>query len=72
MHDVSFTNTKRRSQRIEMNVPVVVYKTQREGVLRKYANTCHQCAWRARCLNGYGGTSVRIQVQNHESGEHLA
>src|SRR5580692_9574687 len=31
----------------------------RPAILRKYANTCHQCAWCAHGLNGHGGTSAK-------------
>jgi hypothetical protein len=73
MHDESLTNTKRRSQRIEMNVPVVVYRTRREGP-PFYENT------QTLVINAHGALvdltdmvapRQKLQMQNPESGENL-
>jgi hypothetical protein len=71
MHDVSFTNTKRRSQRIEMNVPVVVYKTRRKGVLQNTQTLVINAHGALVDLTDMMAPRQRLQVQNHESGEHL-
>ena len=78
MHDKKLTDSNRlskdrRSQRIEMNVPVVVYRTRGEGP-QFYENT------QTLVINAHGALMdltdmvaprQRLQVQNPESGEHL-
>jgi hypothetical protein len=64
---------KRRSQRIELNVPVVVYRPRGEGP-QFYENT------QTLVISAYGALVTltdlvtpkqKLQVQNPDSGEHL-
>jgi len=78
MHDKGLTDSNRlsknrRSQRIEMNVPVVVYRTRGDGP-QFYENT------QTLVINAHGALMdltdmvaprQRLQVQNPESGQHL-
>ncbi len=79
MHDQKLTDSNRlsknrRSQRIEMNVPVVVYRTRGEGP-PFYENT------QTLVINAHGALMdltdmvtprQKLQMQNPESGENLA
>src|ERR1700756_459146 len=78
MSDQKLTNTNRwlknrRSQRIELNVPVVVYRARGEGP-QFYENT------QTLVISAHGALmdltdmvapTQRLQVQNSDSGEHL-
>jgi hypothetical protein len=78
MSDQKLTNANRwfknrRSQRIELNVPVVVYRARGEGP-QFYENT------QTLVISAHGALMdltdmvapmQRLQVQNQDSGEHL-
>lgn len=71
--DANRLSKNRRSQRIEMNVPVVVYRTRREG-----PQFCENT--QTLVINAHGALMdltdmvaprQRLQVQNPESGDNL-
>jgi hypothetical protein len=66
MHDKKLTDSNRfvekpsqPADRNERSGGRLQDPTGRPAILRKYANTCHQCAWCAHGLNGHGGTSAK-------------